>query len=338
MFNKSTILLLLMALLLATSCRQLDQFLDEVEPPQLRPKEFVSGLRAPIGIAIDPKGQIWVTEAGSGKNDGKVSLITPDGKVYPAITGFASAISPEGTPDGLNHLAYKDGMLYILHGVDEKLYLADVASFQPGDKPLTASDLVAEDVGKFVLDYEFEEDAEDSNLYNLTFGPDGALYIADAGANAIIRRSQSGKLSVFATFPNLKNPTSVGPPTINAVPTGIVYDGEKFLVTTLTGFPFPAGKASVYQVNRNGKVSLYQTGLSTLVDIALAADNRPLVLQVAQFGEQGFAPNTGKIIRTTSKQITVLLEGLNFPTDIERSGLNSYYVTSLADGKMLRVN
>jgi hypothetical protein len=338
MFSKSTILLLLVTLLMVASCREIDQYLDEVEPKKLQAKEFASGLLAPIGIAIDPKGHIWVAEAGTGKNDGRVSIITPQGKVYPAITGFTSIISSEETPDGLNHLVYKDGLLYILHGVDEKLYLADVSSFTPGDKPLSVSELDSEAIGKFVLDYQFEEDAEDSNLYNLTFGPDGALYIVDAGANAIIRRAPSGKLSVFATFPNFKNPTPIGPPSINSVPTGIVYNGEKFLVTTLTGFPFPAGKASIYEVNLYGEVSLFQSGFSTLVDLTLGTDNRPLVLQVAQFGEQGFAPNTGKIIRSTSKQNTVLLEGLNFPTDIERSGLNSYYVASLAEGKILKVD
>ncbi len=38
------------------------------------------------------------------------------------------------------------------------------------DTPLQADQLKAEDIGQFVRDYAFEDDAEESNLYNLTFG------------------------------------------------------------------------------------------------------------------------------------------------------------------------
>ncbi len=339
MHHKSTGLLLVATLLLAVSCREIDKYFDEAKPPKLTAREFASGLASPLGLAIDPKGQIWVTEAGTGKgNDGSVSVITPSGKVHRVITGFTSVTSPEGTAGGICHLLYKDGLLYILHGVDGKLYFADVSSYKPGDEPLSVSDLPSENIAKFVLDYKFEVDTEFSNLYNLTFGPDGALYIADAGANAIIRRSETGKLSVFATIPGIQNPTLQGPPAIDGVPTGIVYDGEKFLVSTLTGFPFPAGKARIYQINPEGKVSLYQDGFTTLVDIDLGPDKRPLVLQLATFGPQGFAPNSGKVIRATGTQNTVLLEGLNQPTAIERRGLKTWYVTSLADGKVLKVD
>ena len=143
---------------------------------------------------------------------------------------------------------------------------------------------------------------------------------------------------MLAAIPGVPNSASEGPATIDGVPTGIVYDGEKFLVSTLTGFPFPAGKARIYQVDPAGKVSLYQEGFTTLVDIALGADNRPLVLQIATFGLQGLSPNSGTITRATPEQNTVLLEGLNLPTDLERRGPKTWYVTSLVDGKVLKVD
>ena len=41
---------------------------------------FATGLRSPIGLADDPKGNLWVTEAGSGTvNNGQVTVITPAG-------------------------------------------------------------------------------------------------------------------------------------------------------------------------------------------------------------------------------------------------------------------
>lgn len=78
----------------------------------------------------------------------------------------------------------------------------------------------------------------DSHPYNLTKGADGHIYISDAGANAIIRRESAGHYSALAEIPGFANPTPVGPPQVEAVPTSILFDGHDFLVTTLTGFPF----------------------------------------------------------------------------------------------------
>jgi len=151
---------------------------------------FATGLRAPIGLAEDPAGNIWVTEAGSGTvNNGQVTVITPAGVKYPVITGFVSAVSPENSPEGLNHLLYKDGKLYILHGTEDRLYVADLAGFVPGvTAPFPASLPTGIDIGTFVRNaHPNAPDPKDSNPYNLTFGPNGDLFITDAGGNAIVR-------------------------------------------------------------------------------------------------------------------------------------------------------
>lgn len=173
---------------------------------------FATGLRAPIGLAEDPAGNLWVTEAGSGTlNNGQVTVITPAGLKYPVITGFVSSISPENSPEGLNHLLFKDGKLYILHGGNEdKLYIADVSSFVPGvTSPFPANLLLTIDIGTFVKNaHPNAPDPKDSNPYTLAFGPNGDLFIVDAGGNAIIRRNQgTGALSVYAVFPDTPNPT-----------------------------------------------------------------------------------------------------------------------------------
>src|SRR5688572_33111030 len=45
------------------------------------------------------------------------------------------------------------------------------------------------------------------------------------------------------------NPLPFGPPFIDAVPDSISLRGNELLVTTLTGFPFPPGRAEVRKVN-----------------------------------------------------------------------------------------
>ncbi|CAG5008240.1 Virginiamycin B lyase [Dyadobacter sp. CECT 9275] len=325
----------LLFVLFSISCKDDDQEVIQ-EPDKLTATDFASQLAAPLGITKGANNNLWVTEMGTGNNDGKVSMITPEGKVYPAITEFTSVISPEeGTPSGLTHLTYKDGSLYILHGVDGKLYKADVSSFKAGDAPVKASTLVGEEIGKFVLAHNFTVDKDETNLFNLTWGTDGDLFITDAAANAVIRRKSDGTLSIFAEIPPFTNPGQVGGPMIDFVPTGIAYDGSKFFVTSLTGFPFIEGKASVQQLDNTGKLSVYKEGYTALVDVVLTPGNKPLVLQFAKFVlPDGFAPNSGKI---SNEGGTLMIDGLMMPTDIERVGDKTYYAVSMALGKVTKL-
>lgn len=321
----------LAVLVVATAC---EDHREPTDPAQLRLDTVATGLAAPLGVAPDKQGRMWVGEVAAGR----VSVITPDGKKYPAITGFTVGVSPENLPDGLNHLLYKDGKLYILHGVDEKLYIADLTNVKPGDQPLSAGQLASEPIGQFVLDSLNTKDPLASNLYNMAFGPDGDLYIADAGANAIIRRTKTGRVSIFAAIPGVSQTTPSGTSTVESVPTGIVFDGQKLWVTILTGFPFPVGKARIYQVDLAGKVTLYQEGFSSLVDILLGADGRLLVLQIAEAGQQGYLLNTGRLLQVRNGQVSTVRQGLNFPTAIKPGAqANTYYINSLAGGTLTRM-
>ena len=304
---------------------------------------FASGLLSPIGITDDPKGNVWVTEAGSGTiNNGQVSVITPAGQRFPAITGFVSGISPENSPEGLNHLIYKEGKLYILHGLEDKLYIVDVSNFTPGvSNPIPASSIPGIDIGTFVRNARPNApDAPDSNPYNLTFGPNGDLFITDAGGNAIVRRNKdTGALSIYAVFPDVPNPTfpsaPVGPPTIDPVPTGIVFDGTNFLVTTLVGFPFPAGQAKIFQVPGTGTApvtpTVYRSGFSGLTDIAFSPGGRPIVT------EFGFS-TPGRVANGNDAAQALFTPAIT-PVDIHVSTNNpdTYYVLYYGPGLIMKL-
>jgi hypothetical protein len=159
----------------------------------------------------------------------------------------------------------------------------------------------------------------------------------DAAANAIIRRqATTGELSVFASIPAIDNPGG-DPSQVQAVPTGIVYDGSNFFVCSFTGFPFPAGKAAVYQVDQTGRTSVYQTGVSALADIELGPDRKPVVIEYGFWTGEAFAQNSGTMVRLTPQQNKVLVTGLNFPNSIRRAGPNAYYVAQTFDGIIQKV-
>ncbi|AKD58400.1 hypothetical protein SD10_07855 [Spirosoma radiotolerans] len=323
--------LVLLTLLMTGGCQA---FLDHRLPPQTT--AFASGLIAPLGLETDAKGQVWVTQAGSGTaNDGQLSMITPQGEVWPVVTGFISQVTPEGAVFGLNHLLLQGTTLYLVHGVEGRLYTFDINSFQPGNPPVSAQSLAYEAVGEFVKAYSFVDDTNQTDLFNLTIGPQGDLFIVDAAANAIIRRNATTHaLSVFATIPPLINP---GVDTLEAVPTGIVFDGERFLVSNFTGYPYPGGRAVIYQYDLQGNESTYQQGLTTLTDIELDENRQPVVLEYGTWNGQGFTDNSGAIVRSTGQGNTRLLDGLNYPNAIKRSSANTYYIAQTFDGTIQKV-
>jgi hypothetical protein len=207
-------------------------------------------------------------------------------------------------------------------------------------KPIKADSLQREDIGTFVRNaHPNAPDAKDSNPYNLTFGPDGDLFITDAGANAVIRRSKNSKaLSIYAVLPDKANPThpaaSVGPPTIDVVPTGIVYDGTSLYVTTLVGFPFPVGLSKIYQINATKspvEPTVYKSGFSALTDITFSPSGKLIVT------EFGFSV-AGRIANGEDAAQSLLTPAIT-PVDIMLStaSADTYYALYYGPGLIMKL-
>jgi len=303
--------------------------------PTLHLTTVASGLQGPMGIEADKNGNIWVSEVGTGANDGKVVVVKPGGETYDAIIHLSSFIKQGADePQGAGHLLLDGSILYVLSG--NYLYSVNVSNFMPGDTPIDAATLSYEDIGSFVLSYPFVNNTHDTHPYNLTKGPDGDLYIADAGANAIIHRKSAGVYSVLAEVPGIANPTQIGAPVIESVPTAVMYDGHNFLVTTLLGFPFPAGYARVYKISMSGNVAVYQDGLTSLVDIEQGNFLGHVVLEHAVFGLKGFEPNTGALVWVDGTTTRKLAGGLNMPVALKQVNQFTWYITSIGDGAVLK--
>eukprot|EP01098_Paradermamoeba_levis_P002207 TRINITY_DN12603_c0_g1_i1.p1 TRINITY_DN12603_c0_g1~~TRINITY_DN12603_c0_g1_i1.p1 ORF type:complete len:282 (+),score=-2.45 TRINITY_DN12603_c0_g1_i1:27-848(+) len=241
--------------------------------------------------------------------------------------------------DATDHLLIVDGMLYVLNA--KGLYTLNLASYKTGNAPILASSLTPENIQKFVIDYTFSEDTGESHLYNMILGPDGALYFSDAAANAIIRRSKTGQLSVVTAVQGIANPNPAGPPPgppfIQSVPTGITFDGKQFAISTLLGFPFPAGKALIYRMDLSGKLSVFQQTFNSLVDIENDGNGNYLALEFAVFGPTGWTPKTGRLLRAKETSSDILIDNLNMPTDLKVVDSHTAYLTSMGDGILYKI-
>ncbi|MEI7584540.1 hypothetical protein [Runella sp.] len=74
-----------------------------------------------------------------------------------------------------------------------------------------------------------------------------------------------------------------------------------------------------------------------MVDIILGAGKRPIVLTVAEFGQMGPIPNTGRITSISGGQPSIWIQGLNLPTSIVAGAPNTFYVNSLMGGTIKKL-
>ena len=120
----------------------------------------------------------------------------------------------------------------------------------------------------------------DSNPYGLLALP-GHRLVTDAGGNSLLDVSANGDVTTVATFPKAPVPGPVWA-CRDAVPRAVVVgpDGA-YYVSTLTGFPFTAGTASVYRVVPGQAPTLYAWNLTALTDLAFGPDGSLYALQHA---------------------------------------------------------
>jgi hypothetical protein len=185
----------------------------------------------------------------------------------------------------------------------------------------------------------------DSNAYGLDILATRGV-IADAGANALLQIDQNLALSTLAVFPTrtVPGPGGVGTVDMESVPNSIAEgpDGSLY-VGELTGFPFPAGGASVYRVPAGGGTpTIAADGFTNIIDIAIGPDGAAYVLE--HDANSLLAPgNEGRLTKIGPFGLrTVLAAGLLVaPGNILVGSDNSVYVTvnstSAGTGQVLRI-
>lgn len=313
---------------------------------------IATGFNAPQGVLVDPDGAVWVIDSGLGGEE-EIAFVAPGVGATTGSFGETARvvrINADGSQDeiatlpsiaagqdliGGARLAQLDGVLYATNsqwlmdaGPDRPANVAAIVKIADGTATEVANtwDIeLNENPGGFVVD---------THPYGLAAGPDGMLWVADAGANDLLKVDPSdGTVTLVATFDGLPGPfpnaERDNAMETDPVPTGIAFgeDGTAY-VSLLSGFPFIPGSTAVMQVAADGTVTPYATGLTMLTDLRLAPDGNLYAVQFAIFGEQGPTPNSGAIIRVLPDAGSeIVAEGLAFPTSIDFDADGNGYVT-----------
>jgi len=189
----------------------------------------------------------------------------------------------------------------------------------------------------------------DSNPVDV-YADDGRFYVADAGGNTVLRVGRFGGISALAVFGDFPNPTTIGPPTVQAVPTGVVKgpDGALYM-SQLTGFPFLKGAAKVFRIDpRTGAVTEYASGFTNAIDLAFGRDGTLYVLEI---DADGLFPVTGPGTdgglwtvprRGAPKRVALPAGTLTQPGGIAVGRRGDLYITNhsaeAGDGEVLKID
>ena len=307
---------------------------------------LANGLNGVNGLSLDAAGNLWITEAGSGIDDAKVSVMTPDKVIYPAITNLPSFFDTiEGDAPGAWKAYHNGNQLHVIIGGGPNANAGSLMSFElsgwkPGDTALTpvnATEIT------HLNSYLATQGLSDSDPYRVTWDADGNAIIVDAAANSILKKdAKTGLISILHTFPPYANTFTPFPPFIDYVPTGIVKNpAGGYYICNLTGFPFIPGLASIVKMDDTGNVTPFVDNLTMLDDLDIDPKGNLYALQLGQF-DTAFNPVlfAAKVIKITpAGEISVYSAGFTpvLSSGIVLDGNGGFYANDFGLGQVLHV-
>lgn len=205
-------------------------------------------------------------------------------------------------------------------------------------------------------DYTFEplasvpQNVRGSNPFAL-IAVGNQLYVTDGAQNSVLQVDiPTGTFTTVTTFPaTTPNPLPVGPPFVEAVPTGIAYANGHLLVTLFSGVPFAPGTSSVVQVDPwSGTTWSFISGLTDAIGILPVSRRHRetgaqqkqrgihdyLVLQTSS-GPGPFFSGPGVLFRSDALGVpqSIIADCLELPTSmVLDEKTRTLYVTELTGG------
>lgn len=277
---------------------------------------IIQGLAGPLGLAVTSDGTVYVSQTFAGL----LTSVGPNG----GAKVIASSSDPNASIAGVAATG-KSNITFTLSGEDNGDYIGLIQRVQPNGTVKTIGDpgtyeetrnpdrrnsygfqgltaecaaSVPEEIGGFPY-----KGMVDSNAYAVALMPDGAMMVADAGGNDIVRVDNKGRIRTVAILPPV--PVTVtediaamfGLPecTVGAtynfepVPTDVELGPDGMLyVSSLPGGPEDdslGARGRVFKVNpKSGAVTEIASGFLGATDLAVTPDGTIYVAEL--FGNQ----------------------------------------------------
>jgi hypothetical protein len=337
----------------------------------IEPTPFVvaSGLEGPRGLRFGPDGFLYVAEAGTGGTNstigqcqqvpggpggpgpdtggltGRISKISPSGKVTTVASGFPSVtIGPGGANGtiGVADVVFLDGELYAVvggggcsHGNPKNSSGIAKVNLKDGSWQLIA------DIGAWLKTHPAKYESADD------FEPDGTLYsaIATNGRLLTVEPNHGQVLSVTKSGA-ITQLIDISASEGHIVPTSIVERDWTLFVGNLNLFPIDPQWARILTIStldtdnlsylpqglqppHGYRIVNSKAGFTTVVALDFGPDGLLYVLELSD-AAGGPTPGFGKVVRVKSSgDIEEVVTGLSVPTGMTFGPDGKLYVSNL---------
>lgn len=220
---------------------------------------MLDGLTNPRKIAFDAEGGLYVAEAGTGVDDGRITRRGADGRrttVVDRLPSFPYTPSEIVGPAAVRPVG---GDLYWIQGLGrDEQRSGGLLRLRDGRIELLAS-------LRFAARGAPDGDTTISNPYDLLLDPDGTAYVSDASANVIWQVDQEQRVRDHVAWTAIQNP----------VPTGLARGRDAaYYVALFSAEPHAVGSGRVVRFDAAGNKSVAVDGLTTPIGVPSTAPAR----------------------------------------------------------------